>query len=132
MAITPLPEAPAIVEGAINFRGSLIPVFNVRSRFGLPARPLTANEHLVIAEINGRPAGFRVDQALDFLDLPFTPLDPSFGEVKNVAGLAILPDGLIVIQNLDTFLSQSESTAVEEILKEISSSTSAGTSQEAS
>ena len=44
-SVTPLPKAPPIVEGAINVRGQVVPVFNVRQRFGLRPAVVSPTEH---------------------------------------------------------------------------------------
>ena len=47
---TPLPQAPDIVLGVINLSGEVIPVFDVRKRFGLPVREIDLNDQLIIAQ----------------------------------------------------------------------------------
>src|SRR5205085_8492167 len=73
VALTPLPKAPAVVEGLVNVRGTLVPVLDVRGRFGLPAKPLAPTDHLIVARAGGRLVALRVDHAHDLL--PLTPAD---------------------------------------------------------
>jgi purine-binding chemotaxis protein CheW len=108
VAIRPLPGSPDIVEGAINYRGSLVPVFDLRSRFGLEAVPLNADQHLVLIELDAGLLALRVDRALDLVSIPVQPVDE--GDLLNAAasGFSWLPDGLIVIHDLERFLSPDE------------------------
>src|SRR5262245_6063358 len=64
VAVTPLPKAPAIVEGVMNVRGKVVPVINVRARLGLSAREIAPSDHFVIARVAGREVALHVDQAL--------------------------------------------------------------------
>src|SRR5947209_286603 len=69
VAVVPLPGAPAVVEGVVNLRGAIVPVLDLRQRFGLPARPATPADHLIVAEADGRPVALRVDRAVELLPL---------------------------------------------------------------
>ena len=116
VAIAPLPAAGAIVEGAINVRGQVIPVLDLRARFGLPPEPLAIDHHLVIATSDQRDVAFRVDEAEDLIDVADTDiaapgaLTPA---ARHVAGVAALPDGAVVIADLSTFLSRWEAEALD-------------------
>jgi purine-binding chemotaxis protein CheW len=117
VSIVPLPGAPAAVEGVINLRGKIVPVLDVRGRFRLPPRPLEPTDHFIVARADERVVALRVDRALDLLEL-----DPADVEdardvvpgVEHVSRIARLPNDLILIHDLRTFLSWEESAAVEE------------------
>src|SRR5437870_13646015 len=63
VAIVPLPRAPAIIEGIINIRGTVVPVLDLRTRFRLPAKPVEPADHLVVAWAGERLVAVRVDRA---------------------------------------------------------------------
>jgi purine-binding chemotaxis protein CheW len=111
VAVTPLPKAPALVEGVINVRGALVPVLDVRARLGLSARPLAASDHFVLARSMGRDVALHVDQALCLRSVERSHVEPKervgWG-AEHLAGVALLPDGLIVIVDLDGFLTRAE------------------------
>lgn len=111
VTITPLPRAPGSIEGVVDVRGTIAPVYDLRSRLGLPARPQGPDDHLIIAQA-GRLVVIRVDRAIDLVQVPADQLDaaalPETG-VAHVAGVARLPDGLAVICDLTAFLSAAES-----------------------
>lgn len=62
--VTPLPEAPPYLQGAVSVEGRALPVLNVRRRFGLPERPVAVSDHFVIVEGSGTSMILPVDDAL--------------------------------------------------------------------
>ncbi len=103
----------------INVRGTVTAVLDIRRRFGQPPKPLDPADQLVLARAGEREVAIRVDRATDL-----GALDP--GDVEEaqqvvprgeyVAGVAKLPNGLVLIHDLETFLSASEAVALDEAL----------------
>ncbi|XXF77650.1 chemotaxis protein CheW [Myxococcaceae bacterium GXIMD 01537] len=117
--LTPLPKAPDVVEGLLNLRGELLPVLDLRRRFRLPTRPLSPTDHLIIAKAGERRVALRVDRAEGFLPLGPGDLDTTPRELPGVgyvAGALKLPDGLVLVHDLRTFLSEAESLALDTAL----------------
>jgi len=117
--LTPLPRAPAVVEGLLDLRGELLPVLDVRRRFRLPARRLSSSDHLIVAQAGRRRVVLRVDRAESLLALEPDQLDTSPRELPGVgyvAGALKLPDGLVLLHDLRTFLSEVEALELEEAL----------------
>lgn len=117
--LTPLPRAPSVVEGLLNLRGELLPVLDMRRRFRLPARPLSSADHLVVAQAGPRRVSLRVDRAEGLLSLEAGQWDMAPGELPGVgyvAGALKLPDGLVLLHDLRTFLSEAEALELEEAL----------------
>jgi purine-binding chemotaxis protein CheW len=111
VASAPLPGAPAIVEGAINVRGTIVPVLDVRTRFGLPAAEVDPDQHLILARAGRRVVALRVDRALALLPVPdaaLVPVERVAPGTPLVAGVAGLPDGVLVIHDIERFLSLDE------------------------
>lgn len=111
VTITPLPRAPASIEGFVDVRGTIAPVYDLRSRLGLPARPQGPDDHMILAQADGRLAVIRVDRAIDLVRVPAEQLNAarSHPGAAHIAGVARLPDGLAVICDLAGFLSSAES-----------------------
>lgn len=65
-----LPNAPPVVHGLVNVRGELIPLIDLRTALGLPARPLRASDQLVICRVGERTLCFAVDRAIDLIATP--------------------------------------------------------------
>lgn len=121
VSLARLPKAPAIVEGVIDLRGTVIPVLDIRSRFRLPPKPVEPADHLVVARTKERVIGIRVDRAIDLLALREHDID-DIGTVAPtsdyVAGVAKLRDGLLFIHDLRTFLSDAEAEALMDVVEE--------------
>lgn len=118
--VSRLPCAPDVVEGVVNYRGEIIPVLDIRRRFGLPAAPLDPSQHLIIARAGARTVALRVDRALDLLSLPRDAITRSpvdLPGVDHVAGVAPLPDGALVIQDLERFLDLEEARQLDAALQ---------------
>jgi purine-binding chemotaxis protein CheW len=92
---TPVPGALHYVAGVIQVRGRVVPVVDLRARFGLPAGQATIDSRVVVAEFNQRTVGLLVDSAREVVKLdpeqiqPPPPLmaDGAEGFVKGVAHL---------------------------------------------
>ena len=61
---TPIPNTPAWVQGVVNIRGTVIPVVDVRRRFGLEAVPASRKARLLVVRIDGRVQALLVDAVL--------------------------------------------------------------------
>lgn len=92
---TPIPGTPPYVAGLVQVRGRLIPVIDLRVRFGLPTVPNTLDHRIVIVQSGTRVTGLLVDSARDVVKLddatfsrPPEMLDGSGGFVKAVAAVA--------------------------------------------
>lgn len=117
--ITPLPNAPAVVEGVINVRGSIVAVLDLRRRFGLPGRALDPSEYFALARAGDRDVALRVDRAIELVSVEPSAIDraePILRRSRYVAGVAKLDDGLVLIHDLEAFLSEAEATSVDEAL----------------
>lgn len=118
-----LPKAPPIATGVLNIRGEIVPLLDVRGRFGFARRPLAPDDHIVIAYISQRPVGFVVDRVEDVVRLDpgdITSASSVAAAVEHLDGVARLPDGLLVIYDLQKFLSNDELLALDEARTEAS------------
>jgi purine-binding chemotaxis protein CheW len=120
VAIRPLPNAPAVIEGIIDVRGRIAPVFDLRLRFGRASRAVKASDHFILVRASARLAALHVDRVLDMIDVDDTAVDPMGEQVANVsyiAGVALLPDGMALIHDVDTFLSAAEADTLSAALE---------------
>ena len=122
VALTPLPSAPPIIEGAVNLRGVLLPVIDLRARLKLPSRPIDPADYLIVLRLPGRRAVVRVDDADEVVEIEdaviATPssLTPALAGLDALAGVAPRPDGALVIYDPSAFLSQAELDATDAVL----------------
>lgn len=121
-AFTPLPSAPAVVSGAALLRGQILPVFDLRGRFGLPARSLCASDHFVVARAGTKRVILHVQRALELRSLFVKAISeetnlPSAAEL--VAGVAKTEDGVLLVYDLSKFLDQAEALQLERALSNV-------------
>ena len=72
VAVTPLPRQPAYIAGVVDLRGSIVPVLDVRVRFGMPARPMELSDRLIVIRAAGRLLMLWVDDVEAFAPVDFT------------------------------------------------------------
>lgn len=121
VAVSPLPKAPAIALGVINFHGAVLPVLDLRHRLALPARDYGVTAHLLVARTSRRRVAMPLDEVLGVHAVAATavvPPDAVLPGTAHVAGIAGLPDGLLFIYDLDTFLSLNEEQQLTQALEE--------------
>ena len=118
--VTHLPGAPPIVLGAIDVQGRVLPVFDIRRRFGLPERDIDPADQFVIAHTANRTVALVVDEAQGVLQSPASDTISAASiatGLEHLRGVIRRPDGLVLIQDLDLFLSPAESRALDEALE---------------
>jgi purine-binding chemotaxis protein CheW len=120
--ITPLPKAPEIVIGVVNVQGQIVPVFNIRKRFRLPERELNLSDQLIIANTSKQPVALLVDAVSGVIELSekeVTAFEKILPGMEYVEGVVKLEDGMILIHDLDRFLSVEEERTLKGALENI-------------
>ena len=102
VAVTPLPGAPAFVEGVINRRGVVTPVIDLRKRVGLAPGPFDEATRIVITTLRGHPAGLIVDAVSDVItiDEAGMGIDPTevLGlDLRQYAARVVTAEGALVV-----------------------------------
>ncbi|MGA2975269.1 MAG: chemotaxis protein CheW [Spirochaetia bacterium] len=115
--ITWLPKAPSFVKGIINLRGDVIPIIDLRDKFGLEAKEATAMTRVIVVEVEGRLMGMVVDSASQVVRIPADQIDPPppvLGGVSQefITGVGKLEDKLIILLNIDAILTVEEKKAL--------------------
>jgi purine-binding chemotaxis protein CheW len=77
LRITPVPRAPDSVEGVVSLRGEVIPVVDVRKKFGVPPAPFTRQSRFLIVNIAGRVVALVVDAVAEVLRIPRSAIRPA-------------------------------------------------------
>lgn len=119
VAITPLPAAPAIVLGIVDFAGVVIPVINLRKRFDHPPRDVRLSDQLIVAMTGKRTVALLVDETQGVIEASpqsYAPAGDMLPRLELVAGALKLEDGLILIHDLDRLLSLDEEAAIDRAL----------------
>ena len=104
--ITRIPQVPDFIEGLINLRGSVIPIVNLRKRFGLPAREVDDETRTIVVNVHDKTVGCIVDAVTQVMRINRDQIQPPPLSVLAVAhqyisGLARLDDRLLIILDID-------------------------------
>ncbi|NCD25369.1 MAG: purine-binding chemotaxis protein CheW [Deltaproteobacteria bacterium] len=113
LEITKVPKAPPFVEGVINLRGKVIPILDLRKRFGLDSRSHDKNTRIIVIEISSMIVGFIVDSVSEVLRLPANTVEPPPPVVAGldsdyISGVGKLEDRLLIMLDLNRLLSNEE------------------------
>jgi len=120
LEITRVPKAPDFVEGVINLRGKVIPVIDLRLRFGLQAKGHDKKTRIIVIEINQMIVGFVVDSVSEVLRIPAGTIEPpppviSGLDSEYISGVGKLDDRLLIMLDLNRLLSKEEKSALGEV-----------------
>ncbi|AZN40874.1 chemotaxis protein CheW [Paenibacillus albus] len=121
MPITRVPKTPAFIKGVINLRGVVLPVIDLRGRFGLPETEETESSRVIIVAVNDLEVGFIVDAANDVIDIDEKSIDTPPEVVggikaKYLRGVAKIGDNrLLIMLNLSEVLNKSEIIQLEQV-----------------
>jgi purine-binding chemotaxis protein CheW len=116
-AITQLPQAPYYVKGVTNLRGSVLPVIDLRLRFGLEVQENTKQTRVIIVTMGSLKVGVVVDGVSEVLrvsDETIEPLPPMVSSVNSafLKGIARMQDRLIILLELGKVLDTEEQQAL--------------------
>ncbi len=113
MGITRVPRAPDFVEGVINLRGRVIPIIDLRKRFGMSSREHDKHTRIIVVEINNVIVGFIVDSVSEVLRIPKDTVEEPPAIISGIesdyfSGVGKLEDRLLILLDLDRLLSKGE------------------------
>lgn len=120
LKITRMPKSPAFMEGVINLRGVVIPVIDMRKRFGMPSRAGEKETKVIIASVERKIVGIIVDDVTEVIPVPRTEIQPPPRVIKGVEsnylhGVCRHRDEILMILNLDEILSADEKISLSEL-----------------
>lgn len=116
--ITRVPHAPDFVEGVINLRGRILPVIDLRTRFGFPERDRGEDTRIIVVEIGAQTIGFMTDAVQEVLRVDVTAIEPApelaVGiDAGYLRGVAKLDERLLILLDLENLLSTKEAEALQ-------------------
>lgn len=123
MDIVPIPNAPSYIEGIINLRGDVIPVYSLRSKFGLPKKSVDDDTKLIVTKSKDIMMAFEVDSVNEIVEIPESNIHeaPTIIRAESTAYINYVADvdkRLVVLLNLDGILSEAEKGALEKVTLE--------------
>lgn len=117
--VTPLPTARAIVLGAINVHGRVLPVLDVRRRFLLPLRQIRPSDWFLLAHTARRTVVLAVDESEGIIERPeeqIVDTDDIVAGLDDFPGVVRLDDGLVLIHDLEKFLSLDDARGLDDAI----------------
>lgn len=111
--VTRVPKAPDFVEGVINLRGGVIPVLDLRRRFGMEPLDGSDDARIIIVELGEQLVGMRVDGVSEVLRAEADQIEPPSPYIVNVesqfvTGIARVGDKLVILVDLNLILAREE------------------------
>lgn len=108
-AITPIPNTPPFVRGVMNLRGAILPVVDLRSKFGMPPASEDVFTVIVVMTVGTRTIGVLVDAVSDVLGIPAAAVQPppDFGAndaIRCVSGVAMAGDRMVLVLDIERVL----------------------------
>ncbi len=125
MSITRIPQTPAYIKGVVNLRGKVIPVVDLRLKFGMEAMNYTDRTCIIVVEIAGTtreiPMGVVVDSVSEVLNIRQGDIEetPAFGtriDTDYILGMAKTNGGVKILLDIDCVMSEAEVTAMEKVI----------------
>jgi len=113
--VTAVPNAPPFVDGVVFSRGQVVPVINLRARFGFERVPCDLRTRLLVVETKGRVVGLMVDDARAFLTIPDTAVQPPGSSIAGLngdylSGIATIGDRLVLVLDVHGVVDASPET----------------------
>lgn len=121
MAVTRMPRTPAYVRGVVNLRGKVIPVLDLRLKFGMDTRADTERTCIIVVQLQSSGSevtmGIIVDEVSEVLDVAATQIEPapSFGsavDVSFIMGMGKVGQKVVQLLDADRILMRQELEAI--------------------
>jgi len=119
--ITRVPQTPDFIKGLINLRSTVIPVVDLRLRFGLAAEEPTDETRIMVVNVGGKTLGVVVDAVSEVLRVSpeqIVPPPPTVAGVGHeyLTGLVKLDNRLLILLNIDKILGDDETAAMDAVM----------------
>jgi purine-binding chemotaxis protein CheW len=117
-ALTKVPHAPGFVEGVTNLRGVVLPVIDLRRRFGMLTQEATKETRIVVVNLEGIKVGMVVDSVSEVLTIEDKSVEPTPPMVSTVdsafiVGIAKIEHQLVILLELEKVLSVKEKSRLD-------------------
>ena len=116
-AITPIPNTPSYIKGVMNLRGTIIPVVDLRSKFGMSEAEYNQFTVIIVVTVGTKVMGVIVDAVSDVLNIPKSDIQetPDFGaqvEARFISGMAKAREKLVVLVDIDKVVNSADAPDV--------------------
>ena len=119
-AVTPIPNTPDFLKGVLNLRGTIVPIVDLRIKFGMGVTEPTSFTVVVVVNVRNRVMGFLVDAVSDVLDMNAKDIQapPDMGssvDITFISGIGSTQDRLVTLLDIDRVLTEEEVSVVGDI-----------------
>jgi len=123
-SITRLPKTPSFIRGVINLRGDVIPIIDLREKFGLHEEDFTGMTRVIVVDIDDKSIGMAVDSVSNVINIAQDDIKPPPPLINGLSedylkGVGKVGDELIILLNIDKILTTEEKIDLSTSLKEI-------------
>ncbi len=120
ISLTRVPQVEDFIEGIVNLRGNVIPVVDLRNRFGLEDKEIDKQTRIIVVNIKDRSLGFLVDRVNEVIDVDQEAIDDPPEEISRIdaffiQGIARHEEELVIILEIESILSSYEQEEVVEV-----------------
>jgi purine-binding chemotaxis protein CheW len=110
-AVTRIPNMPAHIKGVVNLRGTIVPIIELRTKFGMPTITYTAFTVIIVVVVRDKVMGLVVDSVSDVLNIEKKDIQPApqFGsklDVSFINGIGKSGDKLVALLDMDRLMSE--------------------------
>lgn len=122
--ISEVPDMPAYVKGVINLRGKVIPIVDIRLRFGFEARPYDDRTCIIVVEIRNSAIGFIVDTVEDVVEIPEKEVEPApqfktaSGKDRYISGMGKVGEAVKILLDVEKLIYEDELNKISSKLTE--------------
>ncbi len=118
--ITHVPRAPRFMEGVINLRGQLIPIIDLRTRFGMPRAEHTKSTRIIVTEIGSKKVGIIVDAVSEVINIPVEQIEDAPDMIAGVGteyiqGVGKVHERLIILLDLTMVITGEEKAQLDSV-----------------
>ena len=119
--VVSVPHAPSFVEGVTNLRGSVLPVIDLRKRFGMPPAAASNDTRIVVVNLEStRKVGMIVDAVTEVLTIPEDSIEPTPPIVSTIdssfiIGIAKVDERLVILLDLASVLNEKEKSSLKSL-----------------
>lgn len=122
--ITPVPNAPGVIEGIANLRDYVIPVFSLHKKFGLEVKPATEDTKYIVMKLDDLMLAFRVDMVEEIVELPEDKFMPAPSivtseETSYIDSIISVGKRLVLVLDVHSILTEMEKEKISQIVNEM-------------
>ncbi len=108
--VTRIPNTPPYVKGVLNLRGTIVPIVDLRMKFGMPQEEYSKTTVIIVVEVKGRVMGVIVDAVSDVMNIASKDIQPApefddSVDVSFIDGIGSYGDSLVTFLDIDRVLS---------------------------